>query len=38
MTEDEIKDETETALIKRIHERDQSGVLLTTMTVIHAGV
>ena len=33
MAEEEIMDETEAALVKRINKRDQSGILIPTMTV-----
>ena len=36
MAEDEIKDETGAALVKRINKRDQSGKLIPTMTVMLA--
>ena len=36
MAEEEIKAETEVAIVKRIQKRDQSGVLLPTMTVMLA--
>ena len=36
MAEDEIKDETGAALVKRIHKRNQAGTLIPTMTVMLA--
>ena len=36
MAEEEIKDETGAALVKRIQKRDQSGMLIPTMTVMLA--
>ena len=36
MVEDDIKNETGAALVKRISKRDQSGVLMPTMTVMLA--